>query len=102
MQDHQSLQNLANLYHTRWIDCLYFSYYLSIAEMQSGNDSAAVALLHQCVARDLAGQVALRVFGEKNPYRTLWPDKMQGKFDAPVPTCYSKSHSGGINWKLLT
>ena len=97
MQDHQSLQNLANLYHTRWIDCLYFSYYLAVAEMQTGNDLAAVALLHQCVARDLAGQVAMRVFGEKNRYRTLWPDKMQGKFDVPVPTGIASS----LGWNQL-
>lgn len=97
MQDSQTLQNLSNLYHTRWIDCLYFSYYLASAEMLSGNDSAAVALLHQCVARDSAGQVAERVWGPKNPYLMLWPDKMQGKFDTVVPTSIASS----LGWNQL-
>ncbi len=52
LHDAQTVETLSNLYHSRWVDCLYFSYYLAEAFMVSGNDSEAVSLLHQCVSRD--------------------------------------------------
>lgn len=97
MNDGQTLQNLSNLYHSRWIDCLYFNYYLATANMMSGDDTSAVALLHQCVSRDSAAQVAMRVLGENNPYKMLWPDQMQAKFDVSVPNSIAIS----MGWNQL-
>ena len=97
LHDSQTLENLANLYHTRWIDCLSFSYYLASSLMLSGSDSDAVALLHQCVSRDSSGQVAVRVWGDNNPYKMLWPDRLHSKFDVAIP----QSIAAELGWNLL-
>jgi hypothetical protein len=97
LHDSQTVENLTNLYHSRWIDCLYFSYSLASALMASGNDSEAVALLHQCVSRDCSGQVATRVWGENNPYKMLWPENLHSKFDFAIP----QSIISELGWNLL-
>ena len=97
LHDSQTIENLTNLYHSRWIDCLYFSYSLASSLMSTGNDSEAVALLHQCVSRDCSGQVAARVWGEKNPYQMLWPEHLHSKFDVAIP----QSIISELGWNLL-
>jgi hypothetical protein len=83
--DFHTLQNLADLYHRRWPDCLHFSLYLAEALIQNGDENQAVALLHQCASRDAAGQVAERIWGPHYPYKPLWPEVMEIQFDVPVP-----------------
>ncbi len=97
LHDSQTAENLSNLYRSRWMDCLHFSYYLAEAMMVSGNDTEAVALLHQCVSRDSACQVAERVWGESNPYKMLWPGTLTSRFDTPIP----QSIVSALGWNLL-
>lgn len=97
LHDYQAVENLANLYHIRWTDCLYFNYYLATAMMSSGKDSDAVALLHHCVSKDPSGQVAARVWGPNNPYKTLWPEQLTSKFDNSIP----QSISSSLGWNQL-
>lgn len=85
LHDTQTLANLANLYHSRWADCLPITLYLAAAKLNLGEDTEAVALLHQCAAKDTAGQVIQRIWGENHPYRMLYPDQMQIRFDISVP-----------------
>lgn len=68
--------NLAQIYHERWPDCLQFQLALSDAWMEQGETNQAVELLHQAVTRDITGQVARRLWGEKHPYTSLWPAKL--------------------------
>ena len=83
--DFQALQNLADLYHRRWPDCLQFSLYLAESLLENGDENQAVALLHQCAARDAAGQVPERIWGANHPYKPLWPDTLEIFFDLPIP-----------------
>jgi tetratricopeptide (TPR) repeat protein len=76
---------LASAYHTRWPDCLQFALYLAEGEVESGDETQAVSLLHQSVANDATGQVAMRLWGHDHRYRPLWPDALEIFFDLPVP-----------------
>lgn len=97
LHDYQTVENLANLYHLRWNDCLYFKYYLASAMMTAGKESESVALLHQCVAKDPSGQVAARVWGPDNPYKTLWLEKLTAKLDLSIP----QSIASSLGWNQL-
>ncbi len=97
LHDTQTLANLANLYHARWSDCLPVTLYLAAAKLNLGEDTEAVALLHQCAAKDTAGQVIQRIWGENHPYRMLYPDQMQIRFDISVPS----SIIAALGWNQL-
>jgi hypothetical protein len=97
LHDSQTLANLAMLYHTRWVDCLPITLYLASAELNNGDDSEAVALLHQCASKDAGGQVVERIWGESNPYRFLWPEDLSIKFDLAVPA----SITSALGWNQL-
>ncbi|HTX79443.1 MAG TPA: hypothetical protein VMC62_07230, partial [Longilinea sp.] len=84
--DLMTVKQLAELYHTRWPDCLQFTLRLADAKMHSGDESGAVELLHYCVNADAGGQVAERLWGVDHPYKPLWPDRMEVFYDLPVPT----------------
>jgi hypothetical protein len=68
-----ALQSLAHTYHEKWPNCLQFTLLLADSLMDSGQDDQAVALLHQAVAQDIAGEVPSRLWGPDHPYRALWP-----------------------------
>ncbi|MGD0707639.1 MAG: C25 family cysteine peptidase [Anaerolineaceae bacterium] len=88
-QEHDDLmtvKQLAELYHTRWPDCLQFTLRLADAKMHAGDESGAVELLQYCVNSDVGGQVAERMWGVNHPYKPLWPDRMEVFYDLPVPT----------------
>jgi hypothetical protein len=81
----QTIETLAQVYHQRWPECLHFSLYLADAYIQNGNETSGVALIHQCAARDAAGQVANRLWGASFPYKPLWPTDMAVSCDLPIP-----------------
>ncbi len=95
--DTQTLENLANLYHARWPDCLQFGYLLAHAQIQNGNDTDAVSLLHSCVGRDAGCQVANRLWPEGNPYQSMWQDDLR----IPITISVPGSVSSLLGWNQL-
>ena len=77
-------RELANYYAQRWPDCLAISLLLADWLME-GEADRAVALLHKAAARDVAGQVVQRLWGEQHPYRSLWPEKLELPFETAIP-----------------
>lgn len=77
--------NLAKIYHKRWPECLQIKLILADALIELGQDSQAIHLLHESVARDAAAQVARRLWGSDFKYRPLWPETFGIKFDLQVP-----------------
>ncbi|MDD5368084.1 MAG: C25 family cysteine peptidase [Anaerolineaceae bacterium] len=96
--DRSAQHNLAEVYHTRWPDCLHFKLYLAETLVQSGDEAGSVSLLHQCASQDAVGQVATRVWGQTNPYRSLWPTQMEIMFDIPVPATLAAA----MGWNQLS
>jgi hypothetical protein len=68
--------SLAEMYHNRWPECLRFTLVLADLLMDGGDSDRAVALLHQASAQDVSGQAPWRLWGEKHPYRGLWPEQL--------------------------
>ncbi len=85
-QDTMAVRQLAGMYHDRWPDCLAFQYVNAEKLMESGEEAAAVSLLHECVTRDATGQVARHWLGDFDAYRPLWPDELTMRFDLPIPS----------------
>lgn len=80
-----AVYHLAEIYHTRWPDCLWMSLILAEEQMELGNQPEAVNLLHLCAANDSTGQVARRLWGPDHPYRSLWPEDLVILFDQTIP-----------------
>jgi predicted negative regulator of RcsB-dependent stress response len=78
-----AVRNLSQIYHERWPECLQFSLSLADQLMESGESTEAVSLLHQAAARDVTGQVAVRMWGVGHPYRAMWPDNLIAENDGP-------------------
>lgn len=96
-QDPAGVHTLAELYNSRWPDCLQFKLYLADTLIHSSDEGGAVSLLHQCAAQDAAGQVPGRIWGSKNPYQNLWPTSMEILFDLPIPAPVAAA----MGWNML-
>jgi hypothetical protein len=99
-----AVRDLAQVYHERWPDCILFTLVLADALMDSGVADQSVALLHQAVAQDVAGQVAARLWSSNHPYRALWPEKLEigpeitpRPQEIPVPATVAAS----LGWNQL-
>lgn len=80
-----SARQLAELYSNRWPDCLYFKLILADFLMQQHDEVNGMNLLHQGVSIDSTGQVADQIWGNENPYASLWPKSFEVVFDLPIP-----------------
>lgn len=81
----REVANLAGIYHLRWPDCVAFTLVLGDAHVKNGKDVEGMALLRDCVSRDVAGQVAARLWGPSHPYSRLWPADLSISLDLPIP-----------------
>ena len=88
---------LTEAYHNRWPECLPVSLVLAELYLERGSEPEAVQLLHLCAANDATGQVPRRLWGERHPYRSLWPDGLSIHFDLPIPA----SVAGRLGWNQL-
>ncbi len=85
LNDQATLLRFADLYHSRWPDCLQFKLALAEARLEAGDEAESVNLLHQCVAADAVGQTSLRWWGDGHPYQPLWPKRIEINFDPEIP-----------------
>lgn len=96
-QEYKTVHNLSNIYHDRFPECLQIVLALAESKLNLGDDTGALNLLHECLARDAAGQVPSRWWGNDFRYRPLWPDTLAIKFDMPVPT----DVAAVLGWNIL-
>jgi len=90
--------NLARSYRERWSDTIVFMLRLADWSLEGGQSGPAVALLHQAAARDVEGQTAVRLWGGKHPYRSLWPASMSLNLNLMVPAAVAVR----LGWNRLT
>lgn len=76
---------LARHYRQRWPDCLAMSYWQAHGMLESGASEAAIDLIHQCAARDVAAQVCRRIWPAENPYASLWPASLALELPLQLP-----------------
>jgi hypothetical protein len=85
-RDRATLYKLAEIYHNHWPECLQFALRLAEVEIEFGNETSAVGLLHQCVANDATGHAAQRLWGLDHRYQPLWTGGLEIFLDLPVPS----------------
>jgi hypothetical protein len=83
--------------HERWPTCIFFLLWLAKGLISWGDHACAMKLLNQAVARDIAGQVANRVWGEKHLYHSLWPDRLE----LPLPGYIPFKIIERLGWNIL-
>lgn len=93
----QSIRGLAEYYLQQWPECVQFQLFLAETLMETGQEEEAVALLHRAAARDLTGQVAIRLWGRGHPYRSLWPERLEHALDIPIPA----QVAAALGWNQL-
>jgi tetratricopeptide (TPR) repeat protein len=92
-----ALHNLIELYSSQWPHTLYFKLMLADQLMESGEEDGAVSLLHECVAEDVTGQVARRLWGSEHAFIGLWPKQLQHAVEAPIPA----KVAAAMGWNAL-
>ena len=92
-----AIQNIAAHYHQRWSECIPMMLLMADSMMGGGESDKAVGLLHRAATADPSGQVAKRIWGQNNPYKTLWPENMQAVVDVSIPA----EVAAALGWNLL-
>ncbi len=96
-RDYRRALELTTTFQDRWPDSLHFALLRAEALLESGDETAAVELLHRCVVNDPAAQVPAHLWGESFAYRPLWPDPLAISFDLPIPA----DVTARLGWNLL-
>jgi hypothetical protein len=72
-------------YRKSWPGCASILLLMAQSAIASGRNAEGVELLHAASVADPAGEVADRYLGSLNPYRSLWPQRMQLDLSIGLP-----------------
>lgn len=97
-EDAVTLNKLAEQYYKTNKDCLQYNLYLADSLMKLSNEGEAVRLLHKSMSMDASGKVPARLWGRKNPYQSIWPEKLSLKLDLAIPA--EVANKMGWTWQL--
>ncbi|MBX3002680.1 MAG: hypothetical protein KF828_01910 [Anaerolineales bacterium] len=92
-----AVENLVELYRSQWPQCLQLRLLQANFFMESGQENAAVDLLHDCAAEDVSGQVARRLWGAGHRFGALWPSALTQVLSLPVPA----KVAAGLGWNQI-
>ena len=93
----QAIHNLIELYREQWPHCLQFRLMDAAQRMESGQEAEAVDILHDCVAEDVSGQVARRLWGEEHRFAALWPKELSHSVETQIPAAVAAA----LGWNHL-
>lgn len=91
-------RNLVELYRQAWPQCLQLRLMDAGQSMEAGQENEAVDLLHECVAEDVSGQVARRMWGDGHRFAALWPNELNHIVTLPIPAAVAAA----FNWNHLS
>ena len=80
-----AMHNLVELYRGLWPDCLQFRLMDAQRRMEGGQENEALDILHDCVAEDVSGQVARRLWGDPHRFTAIWPTVLNHVITIPIP-----------------
>jgi len=72
-------------YRKSWPGCAAILLLMAQSSIASGHNAEGVELLHAASVADPAGEVADRYLGSLNPYRSLWPQRLQLDLSIGLP-----------------
>ena len=90
-------RHLAEIYSSRWPDCLQFKVFTALAMLKTNEEAEAVKILHACLSFDPEGIVARRMLGVGHEFLSLWQGDQSFEFDAQIPS----SIAVALKWNLL-
>lgn len=73
----------------RWPECVPIRLLMGQQKMRSGETTLGVELIHRAAAEDPTGSAAGAVFGDENPYSSLWPSSLEAPLSSAVPAAVS-------------
>jgi hypothetical protein len=83
--EHSTVLSAGREYRAVWPGCGAFLLLMAQSSFAAGRNADGVEFLHTASVADPAGEVADRYLGALNPYRSLWPAKMQAELSAALP-----------------
>lgn len=98
IDESRTLQQLTEIYHERWPNCIQVDLLRAKAYFDSGKEADAVSLLHTCVSKDPAGLVAIRLWGVDHEFASLWPKEQSIDLTIQIPANISVA----LNWNQLS
>jgi hypothetical protein len=97
VDESQTLNQLAGIYHQRWPNCIQVDLFRAKALLDMGKEADAISLMHSCVSRDPAGLVANRMWGIGHEFTSLWPKVLFVDLGMIIPSNISVA----LNWNQL-
>ncbi|MBM3138189.1 MAG: hypothetical protein FJZ98_08385, partial [Chloroflexi bacterium] len=89
--------HITAIYGERWPECIHFKIFAALASQRAKIEVNSVNLLHQCVAADPGGLVAVRMLGESHDFLTLWQPNQAINIDYQIPSSIAVS----LEWNRL-
>jgi len=97
LKDYIALSYFSKIYQDKWPECIHFKLFLAEGKMETGEETDAIEILHECVKADPGGQVSTRLWGFNHQYRQLWPVNRTVEIDFQIPA----SVAVPMNWNKL-
>jgi tetratricopeptide (TPR) repeat protein len=97
-QDPDTTLTLASIYLERWPQCNQIQLMQSDCKMRTGELVEAFEGLSHCAQVDMLGQTARWIWGEGNPYQSMWPTISPLDLTIQMPAAISER----FGWNLLT
>ncbi len=79
--DDESNYRILGIYHKRWPKAIQFKLVLGHILNRLGRVNEGMQILQGTVESDLIGQVSKRIWGDSNPYASLWTDLDKLEYD---------------------
>jgi hypothetical protein len=98
LSEHAVVLSAGREYRSTWPGCGAFLLLMAQSSFASGRNAEGVEFLHAVSVVDPAGEVSDRYLGALNPYRSLWPAKMQAELTTALPA----EVAAAAGWNRLT
>jgi hypothetical protein len=96
--DNSLFRHLAEIYSSRWPECLQFRIFSALALSRTNDEVEAVRILHSCISQDPEGMVIKRMLGSEHEFLALWQKDQSINLDIQIPSSIAVS----LKWNLLS
>lgn len=98
LAEHSIVLSAGREYRVTWPGCAAIILLMAQSSFAMGRNAEGVEFLHAVSVADPAGEVADRYLGSLNPYRSLWPSKLQTELMTALPSAVASA----AGWNRLT
>jgi hypothetical protein len=98
LAEHSVVLSAGKEYRSTWPGCAAILLLMAQSLFAMSRNAEGVEFLHAVTVADPAGEVADRYLGSLNPYRSLWPSKLQVELSTGLPAVVASA----AGWNRLT